>query len=338
MKKNNISLISSQKLNLFNVLNIETAKRFNIKGNYHREIINNYNAINFHKAVNYIPMGGFAFKVINSLADDIKAWALNPTNTQQIFILGCDSAAGDIVLQFLTNLHKTMPNRVRIDSNARAITSIPINVYDWRRSGFTSRYNQSQIKAVVKPPKRRRNNNKLRIYILDDHIPKITTQHTTTKIYDVRLKITKDILEDVFHNAMTAITTSLSNSLPRRNGVIYRYSVNTLVDKIREYKWNALAIFRNAPKRLITGFINTHYVVSRRRVVHQRRITRTPTVDIRVVGTGANVGIPFYTLRHNQMARLAESNAVSIVFNPPIDHFRDIDDSDDDSDNSDNIN
>jgi hypothetical protein len=266
--------------------------------------------------------------VINSLANDIRAWAESGTNTQQIFILGCDSAAGDIVLQFLKNLHKSAPSSVRIDSNARAITSVPINVYDWRRSGFTSRFDQSQIKAVVKPPKRRPCH-KLRIYILDDYIPKITTQHTPTKVYDVRLKITKDILETVFLNAMTAITTDLSNNLPNRIGVIYRYRVNDIIAKLREHRWHALAIFKNIPKRILMEFINVHYVVNRRRELRRGVVTRTQTVDIRVTGNGTKMGIPFYTLRHNQMARLAESATVGVLWQPPVDLFRGIDDPDD---------
>ncbi|QJX72450.1 hypothetical protein F-S17_0184 [Faustovirus] len=303
--------------------NIEHTKTFNSLVNYHRETLNIYNSVDFYKDVNYIPIPKKAYEARDNLIQDIKDWVKSPHN-RQIFILGCGDGPGEIIINYLRRLSTALPKLLRFDENARAITKIPISVYDWRQSAFTSRFDQSQIKAA-RPHKAPR----LRIYILDNYIPALTTPlGVQTKFYDIRLKLDHKGIERIFLDAIEQIKATHAAAMWRYNSDVIRYSMAALIAQIREYRVFGLRILYSAPKRLLYRLLGAHYQPIKRTI--GRRQARIRIIPLQISGTAITLPTTLYYSRIVG-ATLVESDQISATIGQVIkrDKFRDVDEPDD---------
>lgn len=316
--KNYFENNSNNKISENLIEGIKATKRLSTSIKYHDEIISIYNNINFYKETNYIPIAKLAYDVRDKLTQDILDWAKTPVN-RQIFVLGCNNDVGHIILQYLKNLTNAVPRYMRFDENARAITRKPISVYDWRQSSFTSRFDDSQIKAAKSP----RHGPRLRIYVLGDYIPAITTQFTETRLYDIRLKINRQSLEKMFFAAITWIKSTIAPAYWRGTGASYRYTVDALVAKIREFRVHGLRIWQHAPRRIITNLLFRYYTPLRITMRVDWRKTRVRCIDLPVIGTATAASSKYQYSRVGGAPTLVEDGTIGKI--TVEDKFRDID-------------
>ncbi|AMP44261.1 hypothetical protein PRJ_Dakar_00308 [Faustovirus] len=304
---------------------IDFTKSTNNVANYHREIVNIYNGLNFYKEVNYVPIPKLAHDALKGISQDIKKWLESPHN-HQIFVLGCDDAGpgAAIIVNYLRRLSEALPKLVRFDENARAITRIPISVYDWRNSQFTSRFDHSQMKAArnIKKPK-------LRIYILDNYIPKITTTPTTTsKFYDIRLKLDRNAIEKIFLDAIADIKAKHASATWRGQGCVVKYTIAALIARLREYRVYGMRILYNYPVCLLKRLIYRHYQPTQHTVARHQRVR---LITFTIVGKATVAPTTTIYSRIPGAPSVVESDCVNDTLSVRVkrDVFRDIDEEDD---------